>query len=356
MKNKLTLFVAIQAILIVLLIWLLTYLGRDEFNNANDPIDTKKTNSYIKKENGLDFVVISKAVQLNSGIKTAKIKVATHAKTISSYGNVLNLDALIEQKNKLNEIKNQINILKNEFNRDKRNYERFKSLNEDNKNISDKTLQESQVAYQTTQFNLIKSQALIDGLEQNIRVQWGDKILAMIQSPASNNILDFLLHDKARLIRITLSNNFTNDIPKDISLSLIDNPHDQFLAKYLSEAPQLDKNLQGKTYFYVTYNNQLRFDSRLIVSASQPNSSNNSNKLLFIPKESIVWNAGKAWIYIKTAEDKFVRKSIDTSVEDNDGWMINEDQIKENDEIVVSGSQLMLSEEFKYQIKNENDD
>ena len=108
MKNKLTLFVIIQAILIVLLIWLLTYLGRDEFNNANDPKDTKKTNSYIKKENGLDFVVISKAVQLNSGIKTEKIKVATHAKTITSYGNVLSVDALIEQKNKLNEIKNQI--------------------------------------------------------------------------------------------------------------------------------------------------------------------------------------------------------------------------------------------------------
>ena len=317
---------------------------------------SKKINSYIKKENGLDFVVISKVVQINSGIKTEKIKVATHTKTITSYGNVLSLDSLIEQKNKLNEIKNQIDILKNEFIRDKRNYERFKSLNEDNKNISDKALQESQVAYQTTQLNLIKSQALIDGLEQNIRVQWGDKILAMVQSPSSNSILDFLLHDKARLIRITLSTNSTNDVPKDISLSLIDNRNDQFLAKYLSEAPQLDKNLQGKTYFYVTYNNQLRFDSRLIVSASQSNSSNSSNKLLFIPKESIVWNAGKAWIYIKTAEDKFVRKSIDTSVEDNDGWMINEDQIKENDEIVVSGSQLMLSEEFKYQIKNENDD
>ena len=104
MKNKLTLFVVIQGILIALLIWLLTYLGRDEFNNANDPTDTKKINSYIKKENGLDFVVISKVVQINSGIKTEKIKVATHTKTITSYGNVLSLDSLIEQKNKLNEI------------------------------------------------------------------------------------------------------------------------------------------------------------------------------------------------------------------------------------------------------------
>jgi hypothetical protein len=92
------------------------------------------------------------------------------------------------------------------------------------------------------------------------------------------------------------------------------------------------------------------------VAASQPMNTNDSSKYLFIPKESIVWNAGKAWVYIKIAEDKFIRKAVDTNNEDNDGWMIKEDQIKENDEIVISGSQLMLSEEFKYQIKNENDD
>ena len=33
-----------------------------------------------------------------------------------------------------------------------------------------------------------------------------------------------------------------------------------------------------------------------------------------------------------------------------------ENQIKENDLIVINGAQLLLSEEFKYQIKNENDD
>lgn len=50
MKNKLTLFVVIQGILIALLIWLLTYLGRDEFNNANDPTDTKKQTHTSKRE------------------------------------------------------------------------------------------------------------------------------------------------------------------------------------------------------------------------------------------------------------------------------------------------------------------
>lgn len=53
MKNKLTLFIVIQAILIVILIWLLTYLGRDEFNNANDQNETKNQIHILKKKMAL---------------------------------------------------------------------------------------------------------------------------------------------------------------------------------------------------------------------------------------------------------------------------------------------------------------
>jgi len=43
-------------------------------------------------------------------------------------------------------------------------------------------------------------------------------------------------------------------------------------------------------------------------------------------------------------------------VEIDGGWIIKEGIIIENDKIVVDGAQLLLSEEFKYQIKNENED
>jgi hypothetical protein len=79
-------------------------------------------------------------------------------------------------------------------------------------------------------------------------------------------------------------------------------------------------------------------------------------KYLAIPKEAVVWNAGQAWVYIKIAENQFIRKVIETDNESSNGWIIKEEYIKENDLIVINGAQLLLSEEFKYQIKNENDD
>jgi hypothetical protein len=59
---------------------------------------------------------------------------------------------------------------------------------------------------------------------------------------------------------------------------------------------------------------------------------------------------------VQKSENKFYRKSIETNTESSNGWIVKENHIKENDLIVINGAQLLLSEEFKYQIKNENDD
>ena len=60
MKNKLTLFVVIQAILIVILIWLLTYLGRDEFNNVKaDKFVSSNSQPLLKSVNGINFITLN---------------------------------------------------------------------------------------------------------------------------------------------------------------------------------------------------------------------------------------------------------------------------------------------------------
>jgi len=69
----------------------------------------------------------------------------------------------------------------------------------------------------------------------------------------------------------------------------------------------------------------------------------------------VVWFANKAWAYRKLGADKFVRTQINTDIEAGNGWF-NPTGIKAGDEVVTSGAQLLLSEEFKYQIKNENED
>jgi hypothetical protein len=263
---------------------------------------------------------------------------------------------LIEQKNRFNEIKNQISLLSNELERDKKNYERFKALNDDNKNVSDKAFQEMKVNFENTKIKLQTTQELITGIKQNIRAQWGEIILSMIDAGARKELFEFLVQGKARIIKVTLPENADNQPPKNISLALIDNLNEKFLASYLAESPTLDKSIKGKTYFYIVYSNQLRIDSKVIANQVQDKLSSESGKYLAIPKEAVIWNSGQAWVYVQSSENKFFRKSIETITESSNGWIVKENQIKENDLIVINGAQLLLSEEFKYQVKNENDD
>ena len=357
MKNKLNALLIVQVLLILMLLWLLIYFGRDEFNNSKDNNHTSSISQPILKSvNGVNFITLSAEIQSNSGIKTSPIQSSVYKKNLTNYATVLNIDFLIEQKNRFNEIKNQISLLTNELDRDKKNYDRFKLLNDDNKNVSDKALQEVKVNYENTRIKLNATQELVSGIKQNIRAQWGETILSMIDQGLKKELFEFLLQGKARIVKVTLSENTDNEPPKNISLALIDNLSEKFLANYLAESPTLDKSLKGKTYFYIVYSNKLRIDSKVIANLVQDNLSSESEKYLAIPKEAVVWNAGQAWIYIKTGENKFLRKAIETDNESPNGWIIKEEHIKENDLIVINGAQLLLSEEFKYQIKNENDD
>ena len=52
----------------------------------------------------------------------------------------------------------------------------------------------------------------------------------------------------------------------------------------------------------------------------------------------------------------FYENLLSTHWKQKNGWIILEDNLKNNELVVVDGAQLLLSEEFKYQIKNENED
>jgi hypothetical protein len=69
----------------------------------------------------------------------------------------------------------------------------------------------------------------------------------------------------------------------------------------------------------------------------------------------VVWHGGGAWAYVKEDNDTFVRRPVDTSHEAPGGWF-NAAGFKEGEEVVVRGPQLLLSEELKFQIRNENED
>ena len=69
-----------------------------------------------------------------------------------------------------------------------------------------------------------------------------------------------------------------------------------------------------------------------------------------IPADSAVWLDGKAWVYTEKDAEHFVRREIPTEVPLKNGWFVAKG-FSAGEKVVTSGAQLLLSEEYRSQIK-----
>jgi hypothetical protein len=74
-----------------------------------------------------------------------------------------------------------------------------------------------------------------------------------------------------------------------------------------------------------------------------------------IPKSALIWHLDQAFVYIKTGKDRFSRRPVTHFSATADGYFIS-DGIGPGEELVTTGAQMLLSEEMRGQIPDEDDD
>jgi hypothetical protein len=344
----------LQAFLIVVLFWLLAFYGKDEFEAMSEQSEEEiETINRVANKDGATIISISPAAQKQSDILTSPLKASSHQASISTYGNVVSIDSLIELRNRYLAVKSEIDVLKATLSHDKSEFERLKALNQDNKNVSDKALAGAAANTKSDETKITAAESNAKNISDSIRQLWGDTLAQHAINPKTSNLLQALISNKRVLIQTTLP--FDAAEPKQNSSIMIAPtaaPSHTMSAQYVSPAPLTNSTIQGKTYFYHAVTNELR--AGMQINATTATSSKKSNGVI-VPNNAIIWYAGKPWVYQKTGADQFSRKPIHTNIEVDDGWFY-QGHLKANDEVVISGAQLLLSEEFKSQIMNENDD
>lgn len=69
-----------------------------------------------------------------------------------------------------------------------------------------------------------------------------------------------------------------------------------------------------------------------------------------VPASAVVWLEGKAWAYVREDRDRFVRREVFTKQRMGEGWLVTKN-FSAGDRVVVQGAQLLLSEEFRSQLR-----
>jgi len=361
MNRKAAIIIGLQAILLIVMFWVLVFYGRDEYEAyTRDQPDEIETANLVSTEQGATVVTLSREAQAQSDIKTASLTSSKHQQTLSAFGSVMSIDPLIDLRTRYLTAKADANVARASLVNSQQDYQRVAKLNQDDHNVSDRVVIAAEANYKSDQAKVQAAEVQASNLRDNMRQTWGETLsIQATQQPASAS-LKKLLEYKEVLLQVTLPfDAATPSAGSSISIIPTGSQSKAIQATFVSASPQTDSTMQGKTYYYRASAESLRAGMRVTVRMSDAKTSSADQIAdsdgVVVPSSAIVWYSGKAWVYKKQGADKFVRQPVSTENEATGGWF-NAGNLKAGDEVIVSGAQLLLSEEFKYQIKNENED
>jgi hypothetical protein len=350
MNRKALIIIGLQAAIIVVLAWVLVFYGKDEFEAAQQKDEEEiKTETHVTEQKGAAVVKLSTEAQQASGIAVEALKSTSHQAETVSYGSVVGIEPLIDLRARYLAALADATAVRAAIGNSQQEYQRLLALNRDNRNVSDRAVQAAEAAWKADQAKLTAAETQANSLRDSLRQQWGETLARWATEPQGGALAKLLSHEEA-LVQIVLPDGAQ---PQNIDIKPAASRGKPVVAVLVSASPQTDPTLQGRTFYYRAPAGELRAGMR--VEARFKAQAGKTAGGVIVPNTAVVWYAGKAWAYRKQDDDQFVRSLVDTSQEVGDGWF-NRSGFQAGDIVVVSGAQLLLSEELKYQIKNENED
>jgi hypothetical protein len=208
--------------------------------------------------------------------------------------------------------------------------------------------QEAQVL--SDQAILDASQVRLMKIKSEARLLWGNKLAELALSGQVNKLAGFLSGDQF-ILQIILPTNKQLDSKIDtIFVEPSGNRSKAYPAVLVSRSAQVDNGIPGESYFFQVGAVDLR--SGMKVTAWIPELAENDSGVI-VPESALIWYMDQVYVYIKTSKVNFIRRMIKSFLKIPEGYFIAKD-IKEGEAVVVTGGQMLLSEEMRGQIPDED--
>jgi len=347
-RTRARLFGAVLTIALAsLLVWVL-FVGRNQGVVEANRSHAVKAPPRVATRNGTTVITINDDTQQRSGIKTDTLVTAAHQEEIRAYGMVLDVGRLTELSNNYNRANAEVQTAQAKLSVSRAVFDRSSKLYNQTKAISEAQMQSAEAAFVTDQANLAAAQAQVRSLTAAAYQDWGSVIGKSLVDQSEKVVR--LIERQEFLLQITL--------PPGVALTVAPTTAAVESGKsartkitFVSPATHIDPKIQGVTLFYAA-----PAESGLLPGM---------NVLAFLPTgkiidgvavaaSSVVWWQDRAWVYQRTSPDNFVRVEIATDMPSPGGGYIVAG-MPPDVQIVSSGAQLLLSEEFRSQIQVDED-
>lgn len=339
-----TILLGLVAVVLIAGLVIAFIVGHKEAGAEAEREKPVKAPTRVEVVNGENVVAFGHAAQDSSGVTVAPLQSITHRHEISAYGTVLDLQELTDLRNAIESARAQQSKSQSAREVADADYQRVKSLYDKNQNVSQKIVQAAEGTLRAEESNLLAAQAAMHAAQATALQHWG-RVVADWLIGASPQ-LEQLRSQKDLLVQITLPPGQGN-IPAPPTASVLNAEGQLVPATFVSLAPRTDPKVQGKSLLYMIVGEGANLLPGMNVTALLPGGE--SMPGVVIPTSSVVWLQGKPWVYVQVKPDHFARREVNTAQPVPDGWFqalgFSARQI-----IVIKGSQVLLSEEFRAQI------
>jgi hypothetical protein len=297
----------------------------------------------VEVVNGENIITLDQAARTTSGIVLAPLQSISHRAEISAYGTVIDLGELTDLRNTLATAAAQLAKANAALAVAREEYERTKALFDANQNVSEKTVQAAESALQTGESDVQAGHAALDAASATAQQHWGVVVADWLSQGGAE--YERLRRQDDLLVQVTLAPSQATSAPSE---ALVQPAGGKLVAaRLVSPATRTDPKFQGRSFFYLVAAEGTELlpgmDVTMLLPVGEPAPG------VVVPASAIVWLQGKPWAYVQVQPNQFARREISTDQPVTDGWVEAADFSK-GEAVVVTGSQILLSEEFRAQI------
>ena len=330
----------------------------EDDDSDEDEEDDDDVPSRVEIHEGLPAVRLTEEIMSRSGIQTSSLQVVSHLHEARATGLVIDFQPLLGRRTDYHKAGSDLILAEESLQASARVYERLRVLHKERANVSLRQVEEARFRMTENKARKVSAAQLMQNIRTETMQKWGKELsgwaLGSKESGSErSSYFDRLLQKQDVLIMVTLPPDLT--LPEETSFVFINtHPERSTSRKAYLISPASHTNLlsQGVTYYFRTPAENMRIGMHLsawVIVSDEVETG------VDVPLASVIWYGGEPWVYVQVEEDLYSRRPVAAYRETDFGWFIT-DTFEQNEKIVIRGGQLLLSEELRWQIPDEDDD
>lgn len=341
-KSKWALAIVVVTATVIALAWVFFASQKERTTEAKRerPIEVP---SRLTVQNGEVVVKMAPADQQRNGIAVAPLTPTTRRQELRATAVVLSMQELNDLRNSYVSAKAQFQKTQAGLEVSRQEFQRLQGLYLHERNASAKAVQAAEGTMRADEAVTQAAQDAVFLTESDVRQRWGPTVATWLLNRSPE--FDRLVRQQDVLVQVTPVSGTEITAPPTAS---IQTAQGQLVrAMLVSRMPRLDPRFQVPSFLYVTRSNPNLIPGMSLIFLLP---SGKPIPGVVIPRDAMVWWNGRAWAYVQTAADQFVRREVSTEMPVPNGWFTAKG-FSPGEKVVVSGAQQLLSEEFRSQLQ-----